>query len=87
MSGAKIVAGIIAGVAGVVGAAMWWVGSTREKRNMEAFIHTKLVNYEPGKPLQHKDTFPYLERIGWWNKWAAVATAISVIASTASNFL
>jgi hypothetical protein len=83
----KIVCGVVAGASGVVGVVMWWIGSTREKKNMESFVHWKLVPFEPGKSHHQVDTYPYLERIGWWNKWAAVATGVSVLASTATNFL
>ena len=82
----KIGLGAVACIAGVVGAVLWWVGSTLEKKNMEAFIHWRLIEHDKGPP-SHVDTYPYLERIGWWNKWAAVATGISVIASTGVNFL
>jgi hypothetical protein len=85
MCAIKIVMTVVAVVAGLVGATFWWIGSTREKHNMEAFIHWKLVQDEHGRFSHHQDTYPFLERIGWWNKWAAVATAISVIASTAAN--
>ncbi|HLH93527.1 MAG TPA: hypothetical protein VKW08_00270 [Xanthobacteraceae bacterium] len=83
----KIVVSAVAVIAGLVGAVLWWRGSTLEKKNMEAFIHWKLVQDENGKFTHHQDTYPYLERIGWWNKWAAIATGISVIASTTVNFL
>jgi hypothetical protein len=83
----KIALGVVVGGSGLTGAVLWWIGSTREKRNMEAFVHWKLIDFVPGQTPHQIDTYPYLERIGWWNKWAAVATAISVIASTAVNFL
>jgi hypothetical protein len=83
----KVVLAFIAGIAGVVGAVFWWIGSTAEKKGMEAFIHWKLVQDDNGKFSHHEDTYPYLNRIGWWNKWAAVATGISVISATIVNFL
>jgi hypothetical protein len=83
----KIGAATVAAVAGLIGAAFWWIGSTREKKNMEAFVHWRLVQDDQGRFSHHQDTYPYLDRIGWWNKWAAVATAISVFAGTVVNFL
>jgi hypothetical protein len=77
MSSPKIILSVIALVAGLISAFMWWKGSTIQKQGMESFQHD---NFE-------RTTYPYLERIGWWNKWAAVATAISVGSSAIANFV
>ena len=38
----------VAFISGVVGAIFWWIRSTREKKNMEAFLRWKLVDFVPG---------------------------------------
>jgi hypothetical protein len=77
----KIVLVAIATISGLIGAGFWWKGSTITKRGMEAFHHMKITGQGS------EESFPYLERIGWWNKWAAVATAISVIAGAFANLI
>jgi hypothetical protein len=83
----KVILSVVAGIAGVIGAIFWWIGSTISKQGMEPFVHWKRIPMSRPTDPHQIDTYPYLERIGWWNKYAAVATAISVLASTGANFL
>jgi len=70
--------GGLGGIAGVAAAVLWWIASTRKQKPMESFRHTTIA---------HEVKYPYLDRIAWWNKWAAFATGISVLASTVANYL
>jgi hypothetical protein len=62
-------------LSGIISAVFWWIASTIYKKPMESFQHI----------TTERETFPYLERVGWWNKWAAVASAISVLCGALSN--
>jgi hypothetical protein len=77
MSLCKAALSILALGSGLVSAFMWWKGSTIYKQGMEPFQHD----------TSEKTTYPYLERIGWWNKWAAIATALSVGLGAIANFV
>ena len=74
----KTILNILAGVTGLIAAGLWWTASTTKQKPMESFVHAT---------VEHNMKYPYLDRIAWWNKWAAFATGFSVLASSVANFL
>jgi len=75
----KVVLNAIAGLTGLAAAALWWIASTTKQKPMEAFVvHDTIA---------HELRYPYLDRIAKWNKWAALATGISVFTSAIGNYL
>ena len=73
----KDVLNVAALVAGLISAFLWWKGSTITKRGMEPFQND----------THERTVYPFLERIGWWNKWAAIATAVAIGSSSIANFI
>jgi hypothetical protein len=75
----KVVLNAVAGITGLIAAMLWWIASTRKQNPMESFMVQDTI--------AHELRYPYLDRIASWNKWAALATGVSVFTSTVGNYL